>query len=326
MPDIQKELIFPKDAIPKSDSPAWLAKLAIPESSEAELFREYLVDKLMGFIERRLLNPDEKSNIRFTSKIVWSQYLELEENVIDGNTRWKLVDPKIFFKVINEKPENFQVDCLNILPVAIMITMTEVLQERGYSQEKIFEMLKGMIIHGARTELKTGEGQLRPLWPDGRTDLADNTVHNGFARQKGGVWHISVGLGSNPYTGEVRFGNQGVRRGDTFHLANRSERNGAKFGNGDCQNGFILQDGNGALGGRGIQVFGHATEIGDRKTNLTEECFRLLINLEESGITLAEFSKDGYIELQILEIDYVELYARMVRELQKRESAPLSQT
>lgn len=304
-----------RNDIPPRDSKQFVVQLLSPDFEGRKPFKDYLVGKLKGKIEQKLLSTTHPV-IGFSDQpYTGNDAIEFSMGT-NGNGRYTLNDSSAFFLMLDQHPETFQVDCLNVVPILIIDTLREVLIERGYTPEAVDEKLTGMIFNGAASELLLNGQLLKPLsFVDEVHSDDDGRQYTGFSQRRKGLKAKADYTDEGAIMPETVELNQEIEPGDIVYSNNAARSSKSDFGNGDSQTGIVLNKVESNKPNDPVTVFAHRTNPADRSMTFGGVLKLIEDNAVKSGMSLPEYIIRGGANFDIVTFDYVGFYAAFAQSL-----------
>lgn len=220
---------------------------------------------------------------------------------------------------LDERPQDFSIDCLNIIPISIIAATRDVLLARGHSPDIIDQKLKGTIFHGDRTEL-TIDGQPLKPWHFGDSW---NDAQQKYLRFSTPIQGLKANV---PYTNTEGIVpskisiNKAVTTGDLLYASSKAVAEN-DFGNGDSQNAIILNNSSANVPRDPIQVFTHRTNVKERRSTIGKVFKMLCDEALKRGMSPEEYVQKGGIEFDIAQFDYPGFYATLAKSLGTKKTS-----
>jgi hypothetical protein len=270
-----------------------------PELQETLSTRERVINNIAGFVyDHATAVNGRKRLVQFTSQL--PSHRCMYSHVSGGNTLAYITDKKTFFKVLEEAPDELQLDCASILPVAIIAGIARTMEQDGIDRNCIADATEAIVLAGEDSQIKVNNTTYLPFQPSG-----DSRYGIGLGIPKFVQVHAQIGNAWDPSSSTTTF-HTNLEYGDIFSFNSTQFRWYPGWGNRHNQNGIVLETGY-PVTGDGL-VFAHAPVVEERISTIGYEFLKIYRNLTEIGITESDFKRGRGISVYGAGVDYERLY------------------
>ncbi len=270
-----------------------------PEPQEALSTRNRVINNIAGYLYDHATAVSGRNRLlQFTSQL--PSHRCMYSHVSGGNTLAYITDTKTFFRVLEEAPDELQLDCASILPVAIVAGIARTMEQDGIDRSIIADATQAIVMSGEESQIKVNNTTYLPFLPPG-----DARYGIGLGTPKYIEIHAQIGNVWDPSSSTATV-NTNLEYGDIFSFNSSHFRWYPGWGNRHNQNGMVLET-RSPVQGDGL-VFAHAPLLEERLSTLGFEFLKLYRNLSEIGVTEADFRKGRGIAVYGAGVDYERLY------------------